>query len=135
VWAATWRAPMLLQTVDPSQPVLRALTGDDAHFYKEELEERAALQYPPSVRLLRCDAAQPAAMESFDRVRRLLEERHHGTITSIDGPYEFGVVRGKRVLSIIVRFPELIAIDRITAVVADLPKEWRTYLDPLTLRM
>ncbi|MBI4433854.1 hypothetical protein HY632_03705 [Candidatus Uhrbacteria bacterium] len=133
VWATTWHAPLLLQTLDPQQSVLRALHGDPSPWYREELEERTMLQYPPAIRLLRCDADGSVTPDAIAACRRLLESRHRGTLTSIDGPYEFGMRRGRRVMSILLRFPVTTPDDRITAVIADLPDTWRVNLDPIAL--
>jgi primosomal protein N' (replication factor Y) len=76
-----------LQTYRPESPLLRyALSHDYAGFYREEIETRKTLGYPPFRRLLLCELFGPreeevrAAMEKLATVLRELAPQAHADV-------------------------------------------------------
>lgn len=134
VWANTWGATLLLQTSDPDHPVFRTtLASDLAAWYRGEIAEREALSFPPSARLLRCDTP-PGEHDDAAAFIHLLSTRERGTVLAIDGPYDFGTVRARRVTSVLVRMRADASDADIARIVAAVPSAWSVDLDPISIQ-
>ncbi|MBQ9238485.1 MAG: primosomal protein N' [Treponema sp.] len=69
---------VFVQTYSPSRtPIAYALTGDSAGFYRTELAERKALEFPPFFRLVRLVFRSPKQSAAAETAREAAAVLHH----------------------------------------------------------
>jgi primosomal protein N' (replication factor Y) len=127
----------ILQTFMPEQYAIRAVFKQDYEaFYRQELEYRKHLRYPPFYRLVRLEyrhTRPDKAAEAAERMARMLEAwiaDGDYRATSLIGPAPcfFGQLQGMHRWQIILRGPNPVALLKGR----DLP-DWRIEVDPPSL--
>ncbi len=128
---------VILQTFQPDHYAIRSAAGHDyAGFYRQELEYRKRLRYPPFARLARLElrSANAAKVEADARaMSRQIEDwikegDHRGTEIIGPVPCFFGRQNGLYRWQIVLRGP------RPAAVLRGRPLgEWRLEIDPVSL--
>jgi primosomal protein N' (replication factor Y) len=128
---------VVLQTFQPEHYAIQAAAHHDyAGFYRQELEYRRALGYPPFFRLVRleyrhlqADQAENAAQHMAGQVRQWIEAGEH-TATELIGPVPcfFSRVNGYYRWQIVLRGPDPVKILRNRSL-----GEWRVQVDPPNL--
>jgi len=128
---------VILQTFIPDHYAIRAAAGHDfTGFYKQELDYRRKLRYPPFSRLVKleyrtqkADQAERAAQTMAQQIQHWIAEGNH-TATELVGPVPsfYAQVNGYYRWQIIVRGPDPVSI------LKDKPLgEWRIVVDPVSL--
>jgi len=128
---------VIVQTYNPDHYAVRAAAGHDyAAFYRQELDYRRRLGYPPFSRLvaLRFSDQDPTRCET--EARRLdrwlaAEIRRLDLSASLIGPAPcfFGRIQGRYRWQIVIRGPNPISLLSDAA----LPRGWRIDVDPISL--
>lgn len=128
---------VILQTFQPDHYVIRAASRHDyLGFYRQELEHRRRLRYPPFVRLVRLEIrnldavqAEASARTMFSQVERWIHEGRH-TATEIIGPVPcfFGKQNNLYRWQIILRGPDPVEILRGRQL-----GDWRVEVNPTSL--
>ncbi|MGB7873769.1 MAG: primosomal protein N' [Anaerolineales bacterium] len=128
---------VILQTFQPDHPVVQAASGHDyAGFYKQELEGRRALGYPPFGRLVRLEyrhreneRAETEARKTAGRLKSRIEAEGRLQTTLIGPvPCFFSKLRGEYRWQIILRGPNPVEILQ-----AQKFDGWRVEVDPVSL--
>lgn len=130
VWMRAWNARAVIQSSDPTQPPLRAVAEDDIRlFYHHEIDERRALRYPPTTRLIRCDLPdRDATVHAIDMALSRLPAEW---IVARDGPLPS---RSKqRLATLILRVAPQLTDTELATLIRALPASWSVDLDPLAL--
>jgi hypothetical protein len=63
----------------------------------------------------------------------LLTRGNSGNVISVEGPYDFGVIRRRPTTSVLARFDPNVNNQTIAAIHAQVPPQWSIDLDPVTL--
>lgn len=127
---------VILQTYHPDHTAILAASHHDYEtFYRQELEQRRALGYPPFHRLTRLvyrnpDAgrAEREAQRLGRLIRRVLEERGEAADLIGPAPCFFEQVRGDFRWQLVLR-----AADPRPLIPVELPQGWAIDVDPVTL--
>ncbi|SDR01564.1 replication restart DNA helicase PriA [Rhizobiales bacterium GAS113] len=83
----------LIQTYDPSSPVISAmLSGDAERFYESEIAARRAAGMPPFGRLASLIVSGPRAQEALTHARAIVQAAHR--VSSQDSAQQDGAPRG-----------------------------------------
>ncbi|HTX78854.1 MAG TPA: primosomal protein N' [Longilinea sp.] len=128
---------VILQTFNPDHYAIRAAAAHDfAGFYKQELDYRRKLRYPPFTRLvkleyhaLKADQAERAARTMAQQLQHWIEDGSHAA-TELIGPVPsfYARVNGYYRWQIILRGPDPASI------LAGKPLgDWRVAVDPVSL--
>jgi primosomal protein N' (replication factor Y) len=123
----------LIQTYDPSTPVISALlSGDAERFYANEIAERRAAGLPPFGRLASLIVSGPKGPEALTQARalvqaghRLAEEKGLAAEMLVLGPAEapIAVIRGRHRFRILVKAPRGADLQAfLRAMIAKAPK-------------
>ncbi len=130
---------VILQTFDPSHYVIRAAARHDyAAFYRQEIEKRRQMGYPPFTRLVRLlyrhldeEAARRAAVEMAERLRDEIAAQGRRA-TSLIGPVPcfFARLGGIYRWQVIVRGPQP---ETVVRPLLPLPDHWRVEIEPVSL--
>lgn len=128
---------VILQTFDPSQPAIQAAAKHDFNgFYKEEIENRKQLGYPPFNHLVRLETrnlderkARQQASQLAENIRVWIKEGEYGA-TDLIGPVPcfFARVNGMYRWQVILRGPAPLEIIRDHPLAG-----WRIEVDPPNL--
>jgi primosomal protein N' (replication factor Y) len=128
---------VVLQTFNPDHYAIRAAAAHDfAGFYRQELDYRRKLRYPPFARLvkleyhtLKPDQAERTARAMAQQVQHWIEEGDH-TATELVGPVPcfYAQVNGYYRWQIIVRGPDPVSILKGKPL-----GDWRITVDPVSL--
>ncbi len=128
---------VILQTFDPSQPAIQAAARHDFNgFYKEEIENRKQLGYPPFTHLVRLESrnlderkAQQQASQLVENIRFWIKEGEYGA-TDLIGPVPcfFAKVNGQYRWQVILRGPAPLEIIREHPLA-----DWSIEVDPPNL--
>ena len=128
---------VIFQTFQPEHYAIQAAAGHDyAAFYRQELEFRRQLKYPPFTRLVRLEyrhaqakTAETAAGALAGQIRAwLLSEDRHGTDLIGPVPCFFARQNGLYRWQIILRGPDPVSLLNGRALA-----DWRVEVDPLSL--
>jgi len=100
------RGKVIIQTLQPAHPVLKdVISGDYKDFYRREIEERQAFQYPPFFRLIKITLKHQTP-ETVNRAARflgnLLRDRLDRRVIGPAMPY-ISRVRGQYLLDILIK--------------------------------
>jgi len=128
---------VILQTFDPSQPAIQAAARHDfMQFYREEIQARKRLGYPPFNRLVRLEyrhlnesKAQQEARQAAEKIRVWISEENYSA-TDLIGPVPcyFARVNGMYRWQVILRGPNPVEILREHPLA-----DWRIEVDPPNL--
>jgi len=128
---------VILQTFDPSQPAIQAAARHDfMQFYREEIQARKRLGYPPFNRLVRLEyrhlnesKAQQEARQAAEKIRVWIAEGNYSA-TDLIGPVPcyFARVNGMYRWQVILRGPNPVEILREHPLA-----DWRIEVDPPNL--
>lgn len=128
---------VILQTFDPSQPAIQAAARYDfIQFYREEIEARKRLGYPPFNRLVRLEyrhlqeaKARQEAIQTAEAVRQwIMDGKFDATDLIGPVPCYFGRVNGMYRWQVILRGPNPVEILRVHPL-----SDWRIEVDPPNL--
>jgi primosomal protein N' (replication factor Y) (superfamily II helicase) len=136
---------VVLQTFQPESYVVQAAARHDyAGFYKQEIEMRRALGYPPFARLVRLEIRALDPVRAEAEARRVVEklstdiETNKRIQTNIIGPAPcfFAKISGWHRWQIVLRGPEpesLVREMKLNGTAVDELKGWRVEVDPVSL--
>lgn len=128
---------VILQTFDPSQPAIQAAARHDfLQFYREEIEARKRLGYPPFNRLIRLEyrhlqeaKARQEAMQTAEAVRQwIIDGKFDATDLIGPVPCYFARVNGMYRWQVVLRGPNPVEILRVHPL-----SDWRIEVDPPNL--
>ena len=127
---------VILQTYHPNHPAILAASRHDYEaFYRQELEQRRQLGYPPFHRLTRLVYRHPdagRAEREAERLGRLVRRAlaDHGDLSDLIGPAPcfFEQMRGDFRWQLVLR-----AADPRPLIPTELPQGWAIDVDPVTL--
>jgi primosomal protein N' (replication factor Y) len=128
---------VVLQTFAPDHYAIQAASAHDVNgFYRQELDQRRRLGYPPFARLARLEfrhfdaaRAEAEARQLAGRLRRQMEAERWKLMTMIGpAPCYFSKVNNQYRWQIVLR-----GADPALFLRAHPPEHWRTEVDPLSL--
>lgn len=131
-WARTWSARLVVQTTNPDSPPIHALTGPLTAFYRNELEVRRTIGFPPATRLIALDAPTSTDHRAIEDIRRLIERAARGTLRGLGEPTAVRVGRQSR-QRITLRLDPGVSDDILAAIAATVPPTWVVDPDPIDL--